>query len=74
MNEIGRLNQQIQQMQQILSDMQQTLNQLETKTSYGSRYARASRINPRVAVALEEQGPPRQSEFAEYARQPFYTE
>lgn len=71
MNEVQRLTQQVQQLQLILEDMQQTLMQLASHPSYGSQHAVEESVNARLSAALSEPAVPRQSEFAAYARRPY---
>ncbi|GMA65348.1 hypothetical protein NZD89_07845 [Alicyclobacillus fastidiosus] len=70
MNDVQRLTAQIQQMQLMLNDMQKTLEQMERQPSYGSTYV-FSHSSSRLFAALEQPIPPRQSEYASYARQPY---
>ncbi|EPZ45057.1 hypothetical protein [Alicyclobacillus acidoterrestris] len=71
MNDVQRLTTQIQQMQKLLREMQQTLEQFERRPSYGSSYISTS-SSSRLFAALEEPlPPPRQSEYTPYARAPY---
>ncbi|WP_206917511.1 hypothetical protein [Alicyclobacillus suci] len=68
MNDVQRLTIQIQHMQKLLHEMQQTLEQFERRSSYGSSYI-STRSAARLFAALEEPlPPPRQSEYPPYAR------
>ncbi|MFD1674255.1 hypothetical protein [Alicyclobacillus fodiniaquatilis] len=66
-SEIEKLAHQVQQLQLVLEDMQQTLERLQPTDSYGGRYAHLNSPRQRLVSALEDTVP-RQSEYAEYAR------